>query len=395
MRCGGGPLTHPGNAYCTWRSCRPLTIHSSPTPRKVHSSPITCRTRARTGAQASAPLPDLAVYVQVPTSYPAAAPATFAVTLYVHNFGSGAAPATVLQGWNNWPGGSAACGAVGDFTVKVPPIKAGGVKTLTKVISLPAGGATTVYAFVDDACAVAEADETNNQAFDTVVTVLATPQPVLSVLLWRMPDLYLNNNGLAAVNGSLTLRLTVQNRGAAAAKPSTVRIWTDVGMNAPALTCANAQARPPNATLKLGAIKAGGYLTTTVTGIPVPQTAGQYAMQLFLDAGGLAAAWLGLCVGCCLAPCDHCCGSARLAGAGPPNPCPGPTCALTGWRALFFPLGRLPAGGSRCGRRRQPRAVHGGLHLDRHKAARLPMQRVQGAKQLEGGPNVQVNSQHS
>ena len=140
-------------------------------------------------------LPNLGVYV--PPAYPAAAPKSLAVPVVVYNDGPGDSPATVLQVWANWTGGRPACGAVGDVSVKVPPLKAGADKTLTpQGLSLPAGRAT-VAAFVDAACAIAETDEDNNYG-STGVTVLPTPQPVLIVKYSEMPP-------NAAVNGSLSI----------------------------------------------------------------------------------------------------------------------------------------------------------------------------------------------
>ena len=75
----------------------------------------------------------------------------------------------------------------------VPPFKAGSCKTLTAKGLSSTAGAATLYAFVDAACTVTEANENNNYG-SLDVTVLPTPQAVLKF--------FEDAPGLAAVNKS-------------------------------------------------------------------------------------------------------------------------------------------------------------------------------------------------
>ena len=232
-------------------------------------------------ARATAELPELSVYV--PPAYPAAAPKNVAVPVVVYNDGPGDSPATMLQVWANWTGGRPpACGTVGTCLSRSRPSRRAHQRLTAKGLSLPVGRAT-VWVVVDAACAIAEVYEDNN-FYITDVTVLPTVQPALNVGYLYMPP-------SAAANGSLVIILEVDNLSAVAAEPSTVRVWSDVGDSPPLLTCATAKARPPNAMLNLGAIKAGGKRTALLSGIPAPHSTGKYRLQLSLDAGALVNLW--------------------------------------------------------------------------------------------------------
>jgi hypothetical protein len=192
---------------------------------------------------------------------------TFTAAVTVKNSG-GAGDGGQLRLWLNQPTAQTCAATGGDKNLAVGTLAAGASKILTFTGLNPGlSGAKILRAFVDAACAVSEANDSNNQFVkgymvkdlraDFVVTAL-TVTPASPV-----------------ANNLFTLSATVKNQGAAARPAGYLDVW----MNQPTATACGANS---DAWLDIGTIAAGASKTVTLS--LVAETSGAKTARAFVDS---------------------------------------------------------------------------------------------------------------
>lgn len=192
---------------------------------------------------------------------------TFSATVTVKNQGGVASNGGVLGLWLNQPL-EQNCRATADTQAIVGTVAAGATKVLTfNGLTAPTSGNKILRAFVDNTCATAETNESNNQAikdyaiggtYDLVVTAIAvTPAS-------------------PAANGTFNAVVTVKNQGTASADGGFLDVWANKTTNA---TCGS----DSDAWVDVGILAAGATKNLTATGLTAG-TAGNKTLRALVDS---------------------------------------------------------------------------------------------------------------
>ncbi|CAK0754286.1 conserved exported hypothetical protein [Gammaproteobacteria bacterium] len=214
------------------------------------------------------PRPDFVVTGITLTPPSPTANGTFSVNVTVRNQGTAAGDGGQLVLWTN-QALDQNCDTPGDRTLAVGTLAVGASRVLT-VSGLAAGSAgnKTLHAAVDNACAIGESNEINNQRSQTY-TVVPPPSPDLVVT-----GITLTTSPMA--NGTFSARVTVRNQGTVDANGGKLIVWA----NQPTTQgCASSG----NNSATLGLLSSGVDTIVNFSSLPAG-SAGSKTFRAFVDS---------------------------------------------------------------------------------------------------------------